>query len=609
MIPHCAHTRPTPLDSAWLAEDGLISEKPQIMLTPDMSAPQRPKEGNHKPAKAQVVREPQRPKKRTRKRKQSTGLGVFLDLKQDSTSEHHPNASDNESIDVETEDELEPRHGNIALFMPYLHFESHERRLQMAETIKSVSSRGISGISSKTKTENPDEVMLVKAYLNSAPNLHPRRTLDQFLYHSFDTEKRDADQVVYRYLRDKLHGELKIYMVDQLWLWIWGEDLIVTSFPQRWGQVKLKNDPLCVLEGIIEDINSKTRPPVRSVHDLAMVITGRCSGGFDRHRIGDPEFQFMDMYDSSIGDLSVKEPELFEAFETASGEAADWLRDQQGQRVTQKGARLNFVNNLLDIKQETTLLKELKDIRDELNIIKSIFSHQQKVLQAFKRAIHEERQEDKSEVAKRFREQSELTKLHSDDVRRMDYQAQAIFTSLTQLLDFKQKHANAIEARFAREQAEFTAGQADLTRKQGETIMVFTIVTILFLPMSFVAAFFTINIADFPQLSLGYVSQYVFGIGLSISFVLITVAFQVNRIRDWHRPSTKLLLVSGPRSQVDETGMRTVPTTPAVMHLQRSDTGVFAPASRVLSGISTITGRSAVSGAHNRYIGDPELGR
>jgi ankyrin repeat protein len=422
MIPHCAHTRPTPTHPSWLADDGIISQNPQVIPAVNSNASSRP-------------------------------------------------------LETETEGE-HITYGNIALFMPYLHFESHERRQQMTETIKSVSSSGNSKVSSKTLQENPDEVMLVRAYLNSSQSLHPRRTLDQFLYHSFDTEKRDIDQVVYRYLRDKLNSELKVYMVDQLWLWIWGEDLIVTSFPQRWGQVKLKNDPLCVLEGIIEDINSKTRPPVRSVHDLAMVATGRCSGGFDRHRIGDQDYQFMSMFDESIGDLAVREPELFEAFETASNEAADWLRDQQGQRVTQKGEKLNFVDNLLDIKAETTLLKELKDIRDELNIIKSIFSHQNKVLNGFKQALHKERHQDRTEVSSRFQEQSELTKLHMEEVERMDSQAHAIFNSLTQLLDFKQKHANAIEARFAREQAEFTAGQADLTRRQGETIMIFTIVTI-----------------------------------------------------------------------------------------------------------------------------------
>jgi hypothetical protein len=136
MTPHCSHTRPTPADSAWLADDGAISENPQIILTPDASPSLRAKEGKSNPGKVQTAQEPKRTKKRKRKRKPSAGLGVSLELKHDSTSEHHPNASGKESIDVETEDELEPRHGNIALFTPYLHFESHERRLQMAETIR-----------------------------------------------------------------------------------------------------------------------------------------------------------------------------------------------------------------------------------------------------------------------------------------------------------------------------------------------------------------------------------------------------------------------------------------------------------------------------------------
>ena len=63
---------------------------------------------------------------------------------------------------------------------------------------------------------------LIYAYLLDASPLHPRRTLDQFYYSAGDTEKRDKDQVVYRYcLRHKI--EPKLFMVDQLWLWILGK--------------------------------------------------------------------------------------------------------------------------------------------------------------------------------------------------------------------------------------------------------------------------------------------------------------------------------------------------------------------------------------------------
>ncbi len=39
------------------------------------------------------------------------------------------------------------------------------------------------------------------------------------------------------------------------------------------------------------------------MYDLATLITGRCSGVFDRHRLGDEDFQFLDMFESSIGEV------------------------------------------------------------------------------------------------------------------------------------------------------------------------------------------------------------------------------------------------------------------------------------------------------------------
>ena len=67
--------------------------------------------------------------------------------------------------------------------------------------------------------------------------------------------------------------------------------------------------------------------------------------------------------------------------------------------------------------------------------------------------------------------------------------------------------------------------------------MVFTIVTIVFLPMSFIAAIFTINIQEFPRgldgspaLPLAYVTKWTFGIGFAISIPLIFLSFAVDDI-------------------------------------------------------------------------------
>lgn len=198
---------------------------------------------------------------------------------------------------LSTDKQKSGRKGNIVLFMPYLHYETHRNRKTMSEAIKRATTD--SNHVKPWSSHNCDE-MLIQAYLQSTPNLHIRRTLDQFYYHAISTDGRDIDQVVYRYTKEK-RKEKKVFMVDQLWLWILGKDLIITSFPQRWEQPK--DDPLNVLDGIIEDMNSKTRPPVESVHDLATLITGRCSGVFDRHRLGDEDYQFLDMFESSIGQV------------------------------------------------------------------------------------------------------------------------------------------------------------------------------------------------------------------------------------------------------------------------------------------------------------------
>lgn len=80
--------------------------------------------------------------------------------------------------------------------------------------------------------------------------------------------------------------------------------------------------------------------------------------------------------------------------------------------------------------------------------------------------------------------------------------------------------------------------------------MVFTIVTIIFLPMSFIAAFFAINFEDWGgQLTIGYVSKYMFGIGLAISFLFVASAFLVHEISDawktiWRRAQTYARVLS-----------------------------------------------------------------
>lgn len=110
--------------------------------------------------------------------------------------------------------------------MPFLHYETDERRHKMAQAIRNTRSRHKVPL-----PPNPcrDE-LLIDAYLNNEPPLHPRRTLDQFFYHGIDTTARDQDQVVYRHC-EKYGKEKKIFMVDQIWLFIVDGGKIPLSFP------------------------------------------------------------------------------------------------------------------------------------------------------------------------------------------------------------------------------------------------------------------------------------------------------------------------------------------------------------------------------------------
>ncbi|KAF2012838.1 hypothetical protein BU24DRAFT_435191 [Aaosphaeria arxii CBS 175.79] len=470
--------------------------------------------------------------------------------------------------------------GNIFTFMPYLHFETNRRRHEMQEAIiraqraKRIERREGRHCPPMLPRASTYDEMLLRAHLSSSNvSLHVRRTT------------RDQDQVVYRYqMKDQEQGEPfeidpKIFMVDQLWMWVLGKDLIVTAFPQRWQQPK--NDPLNVLDGIIEDINSKTREPVRSIYDLALIITGRCSGVFDRNR-QDEDYQFLDMFEASIGNATEAETKLFSEFNDASERASKWLREHrrpnrfsrqleaQGRDIEHENRRRRththifsndslhdingddyrddddgpvhtplFVDKLLDIGAETDLLAETKDIRDELNMIAKVLEDQRSVIPDIEVSITDilrEEHKSQQDLKRRIREQIKTIDTHLKDIDRMDKQAERIYKSITDLLDLKQKHANAFEARFARDQAAGTA-------RQSQTIMVFTIVTIIFLPLSFIAAFFTINIREFPHkdpegepsLPLSWVSKYMFGISFAVSIPLIATALSLDAISDTFR--------------------------------------------------------------------------
>lgn len=127
-------------------------------------------------------------------------------------------------------------------------------------------------------------------------------------------------------------------------------------------------------------------------------------------------------------------------FNDASKAAERWLKNQRQKETLQLNTPPGdkdhtFVDTLLDIGEETALLAETKDIRDELNMISMVLTHQKSVLRDMETALLEEatgsyQQYMQSEIKKRYKEQLKVVEIHSMDVERMDKQAAGIYTSV-----------------------------------------------------------------------------------------------------------------------------------------------------------------------------------
>lgn len=479
------------------------------------------------------------------------------------------------------------------LFLPYLTLESRQSIRTMHDQLSSRSSKladdpvGLTGCPIIPEHSTGRDARLHKAYSNWRANehsLHIRRTLDQFFYRNTDTRQRDDDQVVSRYQEkentdsqppNESRGNIELLMVDQLWVWILGPELIVTSFPQRWQQPRSELPDL--LSSLLEELDTQTGTPVPSIFALTTRLVMQCMSTADRASHRSRRTSVLEMFSSNVGDAMFEEVKLFSRFRLASATASHWvkclmgnlddrkrqIRDldttyQQARNRTEQQPvypqstniedriridEPSFVEDLLSIYDETRLLEEVKDIQDELGLLSQVLEDQQlvhkEILGTFGPALMlGPNSTDQQKLQSILREQHLSLQQRDSEIKGMEQQVHTVYRSLTDLLDHKQKHSNAIEARYG---SGYARSQAAETAKVGRTLMIFTVVTIIFLPMSFLAAFFAINIKELPhvdneqQMSLSFVMQNVVGVGLGTALAFVLIAWHHHRALDWLR--------------------------------------------------------------------------
>ncbi|KAK2746815.1 hypothetical protein FQN57_002857 [Myotisia sp. PD_48] len=325
------------------------------------------------------------------------------------------------------------------------------------------------------------------------------------------------------------------------------ESLLSVSEDKRELRAFLRKDPLNVHQIILKHLQRQAREPITSVGGLATLITDTCIGLFDQHQAPD-EFQFFDFFERSVGDVVDQEAQCFQKF------AQNPTKPHPGRRETESS---------LSIAKDSQLLVEIKDIIDELGILKMVLFDQQTPRDTLNRILtqHATKDVDTKDSTKTFSGSwNTVLDSHRYRIERMENLANKSYQSLYNLLDLKQKQANVLEALSARNQAEGTFRQAAATNelikqnvalaeaakiqseeaaRQGRTVMLFT------LPLSFTAAFFAINIDIFPwtnsgRIPVGFVLKYMFSISGAVSIPFILVAFNQDRVAQWFKYAEKL---------------------------------------------------------------------
>ncbi|KAF2836661.1 hypothetical protein M501DRAFT_222725 [Patellaria atrata CBS 101060] len=404
-----------------------------------------------------------------------------------------------------------------------------------------------------------------------------RRDEDQVMYKWYKENKLAESYSAYKEQgKDKIEAndimtedefirkDCKIVMVDQLWCWIIGDHTVITSFPEA-AEVTDEN----IIDKIEKEIERYDTSSLLTIGNFATVIMNCAAGFLDRFR-APTILPILDAFDLMISKALKHEMDMFDAFKE---------QIKKSEEEQESGKRNVEIPFKLSVRSEVERLRDIKDIKDELKIIQQVLNQQLDVGNSFQslgganlsavKALYgrvacldkEEfisrkltHIEDDVEDIKRItnpqnsfpltdnvteepqesEEQPDIQSFHSQDadtllntikdnlkaVDLMLSQAEEAHHALKLLLNLKQKQANVQEARATREGAEDTA-------KQGRAIMLFTIITIVFLPLSFLSSFFALNVRQFPHegadegeplFDLSWVAGWIFGI--SAAFIL-----------------------------------------------------------------------------------------
>ncbi|KAF4163701.1 hypothetical protein CNMCM6936_000488 [Aspergillus lentulus] len=397
----------------------------------------------------------------------------------------------------------------LALYMPYLHWDTYwnliQRRKVVQDRLRQGRSRPVPDKISKAHLE----AKLIWKFLGREPPIHLRRTLDQFGYPNLrSTTARDDDQMLWKRTRKSINlkdeiGESvrlesdssvpdvfedgKVLMVDQLWLWILDQRTVVTFFPNQeattsearlYEQANLHNS-------IYNELNGDLARRFETAGDLAaLIVQHAVTVLLDRTLHHD--LQVLRIFEESISILTESVTKSFKRFRSRGFtiNPAQHNKTADGRTMTEAERDERDIRVARQNREDLSALLELRDIMDELGTIMKVLEQQTTTVKTMA-SYFADRGYGKVFV------QASLARLdeYRNQVQEMRENTILAQKAVENLLDLKQKQANVDESRLAR-------WEAEVTQTQSRSVMVFTIFTVIFLPLSFFTSLFGINVRE-----------------------------------------------------------------------------------------------------------------
>ncbi|KAJ2979946.1 hypothetical protein NUW58_g7073 [Xylaria curta] len=332
----------------------------------------------------------------------------------------------------------------------------------------------------------------------------------------------------------------RVVMVDQLWMWILDAKTLITCFPKRYGAKG--RDTSAVHKSIRTNLENLGSDQMQTVFELALIVLEKCTMTFfDRTKTLDKQPHVVD------GVLQSDQGSSREAFRSPS----------------YRSSKLHLP--LLDIYREWKLKQVLEESIKELDMMIPIFITHRDIIKRFVEQTeeildpdrgfrtefsrHSPRRDQQSDFdeTKEFDGQSSRAKKREDylsfklrangcqdrvdshvrDLEALRNSAKKTADEVLNLLSLKQQQASVVQAWQA-------VKQSDETIKQGRSIVVFTLATIVFLPLSFLTSLFGMNNYEFGDNNWKLKDQLLYIFSISAGVVLICLLFAFSAwLRVW----------------------------------------------------------------------------